>query len=69
MDEDFLELIRMMQNQYKLALAGQRPVFCTCCKRPFRARLDEGRIFPYRHACNTSRETCPGSHTMAVLTP
>lgn len=69
MDKDFIELIRMMQNQYKLALAGERPVFCDHCKRPYRARLASGGIFPYRHACKTSRETCTGSHTLAVLTP
>ena len=76
MDEDFLELLRMAQRQFQLALDGERPIFCQCCQRPFTARRGchpgevEGAVYPRLHSVpGKGRDLCPGSHRMASLTP
>ncbi len=70
------DIQRMIRMQYELALAGERPVFCAECHRPFKARetTQPEDVFrsvkPYRHAvAGKSREVCHGSYLNATLRP
>ncbi len=73
--EEYSEVQKMITHQFELALAGERPVYCLRCSRPFRCRETTkfGDMFrsvhPYRHAVQGGRGICPGSSEPAVLTP
>ena len=74
--DDYAERMAMIKRQFELALAGERPVFCLVCKRPFRcievtAPTSAFRvIFPYRHSVpGPGRSLCDGSEMQATLTP
>ncbi len=73
--EEYAKLQKVLTTQFELALAGERPVFCKGCSRPFRARetTQYGDFFrsvaPYRHAVPAGRELCPGSEEHATLNP
>ena len=73
--DEFRELQELVKRQFELALAGERPVYCCVCRRPFRclevtAPTSVFRVvWPYRHAIVGGRTLCPGSEMQALLTP
>lgn len=74
--EEFREMQELIRRQFELALAGERPVYCVVCKRPFRcievtAPTSIFRVVhPYRHSIpGPGRDLCPGSEMQAALSP
>lgn len=73
--DEYAELSRKITRQFNQALAGERPVFCDYCGRPFKARETTKfgdtfrRVEPYRHSLANTRMICPGSHQHAMLNP
>tara|TARA_R110000764_G_scaffold36736_1_gene81927 strand:+ start:9572 stop:9811 length:240 start_codon:yes stop_codon:yes gene_type:complete len=73
--DEFRELQELVKRQFELALAGERPVYCCVCRRPFRcieitAPTSVFRVvFPFRHAIAGTRALCNGSEMQALLTP
>lgn len=69
------ELSKLVTIQFDLALAGNRPVFCQKCFRPFKARETTKfgdlyrTVMPYRHSASGGRDICLGSFDHAVLAP
>lgn len=75
-EDENAELHELIRRQFELALAGERPVYCAVCKRPFRCHeitqpTSRFRVvWPMRHAINAEvRTLCPGSEMQAHLTP
>jgi len=72
--DEYAKLQKELTIQFEEALAGERPVFCRVCGRPFRARETTkfGDVFrsvrPFRHSREgTARDRCPGSDQHAWL--
>jgi hypothetical protein len=74
--EEFREMQELIRRQFELALAGERPVYCVTCARPFRCHeitMLTSRfrvVWPYRHSVpGPSRQLCAGSEMQALLVP
>ncbi len=73
--DEYAELSRMISRQFNQALAGERPVYCNQCHRPFKARETTKfgdtfrRVEPYLHSISNTRGICPGSYEHAMLNP